>query len=76
MVNSQLNAITLHMIQLAVGEKDLPHNQHFTTAKEGWDGLSDLFVGNERMKRNMYDDLSNQAEGFSWWKVKTMRTCT
>ena len=51
-------------IQLAMGKKDMPHIQHFTTAKEAWDALSDLFVGNESMKRNRYDVLSNQAEGF------------
>ena len=44
-VNSQLNATALHMIQLAVGSKDMPLIQHFTTAKEAWDGLSDLFIG-------------------------------
>jgi hypothetical protein len=53
-VDSQLNATALHMIQVAVGSKDLPHIQHFSTAKEAWQGLSDVFVGNESMKRTRY----------------------
>jgi hypothetical protein len=63
-VDSQLNATALHMIQNAVGSKDLPHIQHFSTAKEAWQGLSSLFVGNESMKRTRYVSFSNQAEGF------------
>ena len=63
-VDSQLNATALHMIQLAVGLKDMPLIQHFTTAKEAWDGLSELFVGNESMRRNRFEALSNEAEGF------------
>jgi hypothetical protein len=64
MVNSQLNATALHMIQVAVGSKDLPHIQHFSTAKEAWQGLFDVFVGNESMKKTRYVAFSNQAEGF------------
>jgi hypothetical protein len=63
-VDSQLNATALHMIQIIVGSKDLPHIQHFSTAKEAWKGLSDVFVGNESMKRTRYVYFSNQAEGF------------
>jgi hypothetical protein len=63
-VDSQLNATTLHMIQIDVGSKDLPHIQHFSIAKESWDGLSDVFVGNESMKRTRYEPFSSQAEGF------------
>jgi hypothetical protein len=63
-VNSQLNATTLHMIQIAVGSKDFPHIQHFSTTKEAWEGLFDVFVENDSMKRTRYEALSNQAEGF------------
>jgi hypothetical protein len=37
--DSQLNATTLHMIQIDVGSKDLPHIQNFSTAKESWQGV-------------------------------------
>jgi hypothetical protein len=45
-VDSQLNATALHIIQIVLGSKDLPHIQHFSTAKEAWQWLSDVFVGN------------------------------
>jgi hypothetical protein len=63
-VDSQLNATTLHMIQIVIGSKDLPHIQHFSTTKEAWQGLFDVFVGNESMKITRYVSFSNQAEGF------------
>ena len=63
-VNSQLNATALHMIQQGLGTKDYPHIEHFSIAKEAWDALTDLFIGNESMRRNRYDALSNEAEGF------------
>jgi hypothetical protein len=63
-VDSQLNATALHMIQIVVGSKDLPHIQHFSTAKEAWQGLYDVFVCNESMKRTRYVSFSNQADGF------------
>ena len=64
MVDSQLDATAKHMIQLGVGAKELPHIQHLNTAKECWDTLTEIFIGNESMKRNRYDAMSNQAEGF------------
>jgi hypothetical protein len=60
-VDSQPNATALHMIQIAIGSKYLPHIQHFSTAKEAWQGLSDVFVGNESMNRTRYVSFSNQA---------------
>src|SRR4051812_17553314 len=63
-VNSQLNDTALHMIQQGLGAKDYPHIEHFSIAKEAWDALTVLFVGNESMRRNRYDALSNEAEGF------------
>jgi hypothetical protein len=32
-VDSQLNATTLHMIQIAIGSKDLQHIKYFSTVK-------------------------------------------
>ena len=64
-VDSQLNALALNMIQTAVGGKDMSPIHHFTTAKEAWDALFEVFVENESMKRNRYEALSNQAAGAS-----------
>src|SRR3954466_14945870 len=63
-INKQLNATTLHMIQQGLGTKDYPHIEHLSIAKEAWDALTVLFVGNESMRRNRYDALSNEAKGF------------
>jgi hypothetical protein len=63
-VDSQLIATVLHIIQISVGSNDLPHIQHFSTAKEAWQGLSDVFVGNESMKRTRYVSFCNQVKGF------------
>ena len=52
------------MIQQAVGEKDLPFIMKHTIAKDAWDVLVGLYIGNECMGRNKYDALRNQAEGF------------
>jgi len=60
----QLNASALHMIELAVGESGLHHIQNVSTAKEAWKCLEVAFLGNESMKRNRFDALNNEAEGF------------
>ena len=63
-VDCQLNDLALNMIQTAVGEKHMSHIELATTAKEAWDTLTNEFIGNESMKRNRFESLSNQAEGF------------
>ena len=63
-VDSQLNATALYMIQQAVGEKDMPHIEQLTTAKEAWNTLSEVFIGNESMRSNRFEEISNEAEGF------------
>src|SRR3954454_1503325 len=63
-VEAQLNSVALHMIQQAVGEKDLPFIMKYTVAKDAWDELLKLYIGNESMRHNKYSTLKNQAEGF------------
>ena len=63
-VEAQLNSVALHMIQQAVGSNDLPFIIKYTMAKEAWEGLAEIYVGNESMKRNKESALRNQAEGF------------
>ena len=60
-VEAQLNSVALHMIQQVVGPKDLPFIMKHTIAKDAWDSLSEIYVGNENMKRNKYSALRNQA---------------
>jgi hypothetical protein len=63
-VDCQLNDLALNMIQTVVGEKHMSHIELATTAKEAWDTLTNEFIGNESMKRNRFESLRNQAEGF------------
>ena len=63
-VEAQINSVALHMIQQAVGSKYLPFIMKHTITKDAWDSLSEIYVGNENMKRNKYSALLNQAEGF------------
>ena len=63
-VDAQLDSIALLILQQAIGPKELPHIQKFETAKETWDAIEARFVGNDNMKRNRYDELRNEAEGF------------
>ena len=63
-VDCQLNATALDLIRDAVGEDDLSHIEHCTTAKEAWACLIEVYDGNESMKRNRFEEMSNKAEGF------------
>jgi hypothetical protein len=63
-VDCQLNATTLYMIQQAVGEYDRPYIENGTTTKAAWDTLSEVFLGSTSMRRNKFAEVSNQTEGF------------
>ncbi|KAK1681913.1 hypothetical protein QYE76_042761 [Lolium multiflorum] len=52
------------MIQTSVGTQELPRVRNYTTAKEAWDGLAASCIGSESTRRNKYNALRNQAEGF------------
>ena len=67
----QLNASALHMIELSVGESDKHYVLNATTEKEAWNCLEVAFLGNESMKRNRYESLSNDAEGFYMFDNET-----
>ena len=60
---SQLNVVAIHMIEQAVG-KEKHQIEHCITAKEAWKVLEDAYLGNESKRRNRFDALSNEAEGF------------
>ncbi|KAK1603983.1 hypothetical protein QYE76_027656 [Lolium multiflorum] len=45
-VDHQLNAIAIDMIHLAITPKDRAHIRSLKTAKEAWDELDKLFLGN------------------------------
>ena len=64
MVDAQLDSTALLILQQAVGPKELPHIQKFDTAKETWDAIEARFIGNDSMRRNRFEELCNEAEGF------------
>ena len=45
-VEAQLNSVALHMIQQAVSDKDFPFIMKHTIAKDAWDSLAGLYIGN------------------------------
>jgi hypothetical protein len=45
-VDDQLNATAINMIHMAISPKDRAHIRSIETAKEAWDKLEKLFLGN------------------------------
>jgi hypothetical protein len=50
---------------MALSEKDNALVWTLTSAKETWDGLTDLFIGNESIHESKYDEANNEAENFA-----------
>jgi hypothetical protein len=63
-VDDQLNGTALHMIHLVVTPKDRGHIRTCKAAKDDWDKLDDLFLGNESIKILEFDDVNTVADGF------------
>ncbi|KAK1670530.1 hypothetical protein QYE76_058689 [Lolium multiflorum] len=63
-VDDQLNATALHMIHMAVTPKDRAHIRTLKTAKEAWDKLDKLFLGNESIQSSRFDEVNTMANGF------------
>ena len=64
MVDRQLNTTALHLIQRSLTPKDLSHIRGFSTAKEAWDYLTTLFIGNESIQASKYEEISNECDAF------------
>ena len=63
-MDDQLNATALHMIHLAVSPKYRAHIRTLKTAKEAWDRLDELFLGNESIQSSKFDEVNTMADGF------------
>ncbi|KAK1694494.1 hypothetical protein QYE76_011191 [Lolium multiflorum] len=63
-VDDQLNATAINMIHMAVTPKDRAHIRSLKTAKEAWDKLDKLFLGNESIQRSRFDEVNNMADNF------------
>ena len=44
--------------------EDQAHIGLFTTSKEIWDHLTDLYIGNKSIKHSKFDSLTNDVDGF------------
>ncbi|KAK1607391.1 hypothetical protein QYE76_031064 [Lolium multiflorum] len=63
-VDDQLNATAINMIHMAVTPKDRAHIRSLKTAKEAWNKLDKLFLGNESIQSSRFDEVNNMADNF------------
>ncbi|KAK1603473.1 hypothetical protein QYE76_016690 [Lolium multiflorum] len=63
-VDDQLNATAINMIHMAVTPKDRAHIRSLKTAKEAWDKLDKLFLGNASIQSSRFDEVNNMADNF------------
>jgi hypothetical protein len=64
-IDKQLNAYALHLIHMAITKKDKAFIRNITSAKEAWDTLMNLFIGNESIQESKYDEAHNDADNFA-----------
>jgi hypothetical protein len=50
---------------MAITEKDKAFVRNITSAKEAWDTLTNLFIGNESIQEFKYDEAHNDADNFA-----------
>ncbi|KAK1682668.1 hypothetical protein QYE76_043516 [Lolium multiflorum] len=70
-VDDQLNATAINMIHMAVTPKDRTHIRSLKTAKEAWDKLDKLFLGNESIQSSRFDEVNNMADNFVMVEVES-----
>jgi hypothetical protein len=64
-IDKQLNASALHLIHMSLTEKDKAFVRNISSAKEAWDALTHLFIGNESIQESKFDEASNEADNFA-----------
>jgi hypothetical protein len=50
---------------MSLTEKDKAFIRNITSAKEAWDVLTNLFIGNESIQESKFDEASNEADNFA-----------
>jgi hypothetical protein len=50
---------------MSLSEKDKVFVRSITSAKEAWDALTNLFIGNESIQESKFDEAHNEGEIFS-----------
>jgi hypothetical protein len=64
-IDKQLNASALHLIHMSLFDKDKAFVRSITSAKEAWDALTDLFIGNASIQESKFDKAHNEADNFA-----------
>ncbi len=64
-IDKQLNASALHLIHMSLSEKDKAFVRSITSAKEAWNTLTNLFIGNESIQESKFDEAHNEANNFA-----------
>ena len=64
-IDKQLNASALHLIHMSLSEKDKAFVRSITSAKEAWNMLTNLFIGNESIQESKFDEAHNEADNFA-----------
>jgi hypothetical protein len=59
-VDEQLNATAKHLLQQAVTDTHVAHINNLSTAKEVWDYLTMILVGNESIRSSKFDELKSE----------------
>jgi hypothetical protein len=65
LIDKKLNASALHLIHMSLSEKDKAFVQSISSAKEAWDALTNLFIGNESIQESKFDEAHNEADNFA-----------
>jgi hypothetical protein len=63
-VDEQLNTTAKHLLQQAVLDTHAAHINNLSTAKEVWDYLTMLFVGNKSIRSSKFDELKSEERDF------------
>jgi hypothetical protein len=50
---------------MSLTEKDKAFVRNITSAKEAWDVLTNLFIGNESIQESKFDEASNEVDNFA-----------
>jgi hypothetical protein len=64
LIDKKLNASTLHLIHMSLSEKDKVFVRSISSAKEAWDALTNLFIGNESIQESKFDEAHNESDNF------------
>jgi hypothetical protein len=74
-VEEQLNATAKHLIQQAVSDSHSNHINSLGIAKDVWDYLTMLFIGNKIIKFSKFEKLKSREENFIMLDTRPTMRC-